>query len=244
MSNIKRYQNPEVFEQLAIEYAVGALHGRAKKRFEALMDTHFYLQATTEAYQHKFAHLVELLPDAQPSDKVWKNLESHIQATAEPATSKEKQASWWSSFFNKKTYGLMASALIVSVVLMFNPMTGSPVAYTAVLESSTTHEPMAVTRISQKDMQISIKMMGDTKVPEGMQLALWCHPKGGGKPMMMGTISASGKTVIKIDKAEWRNFRNVGLLAVSLEHKDDHIDIKHEDWPKGKILLKGALSST
>ncbi|HIO92561.1 MAG TPA: hypothetical protein EYG68_06920 [Leucothrix mucor] len=238
MSNIKRYQNPEVFEQLAIEYAVGALHGRARKRFEALMETHFYLKATTEAYQHKFAHLVELLPDAQPSDQVWKNLESHIKTTATPAVSEAKE-SWWSSLFNTKTYGLMASALIVSAALIFNPMTGSPIAYTAILESSSTHSPMAVTRISQADMNISIDMMKHTNVPDNMELTLWCHPKGGGKPMMMGTISSSGKTIIKIDKSEWRNFKNVGLLAISLEQKDS----KHADWPKGEILLKGSLNS-
>ena len=238
MSNIKRYQNPEVFEQLAIEYAVGALHGRARKRFEALMDTHFYLKATTKAYQHKFAHLVELLPDEKPSGKVWKNLESHIQATAAPVISEAKE-SWWNSLFNAKTYGLMASALIVSAALILNPMTGSPVAYTAVLESSSTHSPMAVTRISQANMNISIDMMKKTAVPDDMKLTLWCHPKGGGKPMMMGTIAASGKTVISIDKAEWRNFKNVGLLAISLEHKDN----KNTEKPTGEILLKGQLSS-
>jgi len=242
MSNIKRYQNPEVFEQLAIEYAVGALQGRAKKRFEVLMETHFYLKATTEAYQQKFAHLVELLPDEKPSDQVWKNLESHIQATATASVSETKE-NRWSALFSKKSFGLMASVFIVSMVLIFNPMTGSPVAYTAVLESSSTHDPMAVTRISQADMSLSIEMMKDTKVPDGMQLALWCHPKNGGRPMMMGTISASGKTVIKIDKAEWRNFKKVGLLAISLEHKDDHVDVKHIGGPKGKILLKGVLSS-
>ena len=238
MSNIKRYQNPEVFEQLAIEYAVGALHGRARKRFEALMDTHFYLKATTEAYQHKFAHLVELLPDEKPSDKVWKNLESHIQATAIPAVSAAKEH-WWSSLFNAKIYGLVASALIVAAALMLNPMTGSPVAYTAVLESSSTHSPMAFTKVSQANMNISIDMVKNTVVPEGMKLTLWCHPKGGGKPMMMGTIAASGKTVIRINKAEWRSFKDVGLLAISLEYKDR----QNIEKPEGEILLEGKLSS-
>lgn len=73
MSSIKRYQNPEIFEQLAMEYAVGGLHGRARKRFEALMETHFYLRATVEAYEYKFAHLVELLPDEKPSDRSFVN---------------------------------------------------------------------------------------------------------------------------------------------------------------------------
>ena len=67
MSNVKqetkRYQNPELFEQLAIEYAIGSMSGRARKRFEALMETHFYLRAVVDAYEDKFAHLVELLPD-------------------------------------------------------------------------------------------------------------------------------------------------------------------------------------
>ena len=29
-NSAKRYQNPEVFEQLAIEYAVGSMQGRAE----------------------------------------------------------------------------------------------------------------------------------------------------------------------------------------------------------------------
>ncbi len=237
MLDIKRYQNPEVFEQLAIEYVVGALHGRARKRFEVLMATHFYLQATVEAYEHKFAHLVELLPDEKPSDQVWKNLEAHINVNA--PSIKEEQRSWWHSLFNIKSYALLASVLILSAVMLFNPMTGSPVAYTAVLSSHTTHTTMAVTRISQADMNITIDMMKQPDIPDNMHLALWCHPKGGGKAVMMGMIAKSGETVIRIDKAEWKNFKNVGLLTVSLEPKDSIAG----DQPSGKILLEGQLTS-
>jgi anti-sigma-K factor RskA len=98
---------------------------------------------------------------------------------------------------------------------------------------------MAVTRISQADMQISIDMMKRPDIPDNMQLALWCHPKGGGKPVMMGTIAKSGETIIRIDKKEWRGFKNVGLLAVSVEPKDR----QSSDKPSGKILLEGQLNS-
>ena len=237
MLDIKRYQNPEVFEQLAIEYVVGALHGRARKRFEVLMATHFYLQATVEAYEHQFAHLVELLPDEKPSDQVWKNLEAHINVNA-PSFAGEHNA-WWHSLFNIKSYGFLATVLILSAVMLFNPMTGSPIAYTAVLSSNATHITMAVTRISQANMNITIDMMKQPDIPDNMLLALWCHPKGGGKAVMMGTIAKSGETVIRIDKAEWKNFKNVGLLTVSLESKDSIASHK----PSGKVLLEGRLSS-
>lgn len=236
MPSIKRYQNPEIFELLAMEYAVGGLHGRAKKRFEALMETHFYLRATVEAYEHKFAHLVELLPDEQPSDAVWKNLDAHINADS--VEIHNEKTAWWRALFNTKTYGLLASALLVSAVLMFNPMTGSAIAYTAVLES-TSHTAMAVTKISQADMKLRIEMMKQPNIPDNMQLALWCHPKNGGKPVMMGIIATSGETVIRIDKQEWQNFKNVGLLAISIEPKK----MKASDKSSGDVLLKGQLSS-
>lgn len=236
MSSIKRYQNPEVFEQLAIEYAVGGLHGRAKKRFEALMETHFYLKATVEAYEYKFALLVELLPDEKPSNNVWENINAKISIETE-APIVEKKAGWH-LLFNKKTYGLVASALLVSAVLMFNPIVGSAIAYTAVLESHT-HTPMAVTKITQATMQLSIDMMKQPDIPDNMELALWCHPKNGGEPVMMGTIATSGKTIIHIDKKEWKNFKNVGFLAVSVEPKNR----KKSDKPAGEWLLEGQLSS-
>lgn len=230
-----RYQNPEVFEQLAIEYAVGSMQGRARKRFEALMDTHFYLRATVDAYENKFANLVELLPDAQPTDKVWNNIEAHIKAT----TPEEEKTPWWKTSFFMQGFSITAMALVITAVMLFNPMSGNnPTTYSAVLESET-KDVMAFTKIQKSDMKLSIDIMKKVHVPSDMELTLWCHPKHGGMPMKMGTISKSGKTVIFISKEEWQELKNVGLLAVSMEKSDSKSVMK----PTGKILLKGKLSS-
>lgn len=233
-NNNTRYQNPEVFEQLAIEYAVGSMQGRAKKRFETLMETHFYLQAVVDAYESKFATLVELLPDSQPSNQVWKNIDAHVQAS----TNKQKvKTPWWQSNFFKQGFGMAAMALIVSAVLLLNPMTVTPTSYAAVLKSDS-NTAMAITKIEKSDMTLTVDIM-KVKVADNMELTLWCHPKDGGMPMKMGTISKTGETKIKISKKEWQNMKDVGLLAISVEHKDSNTSIK----PTGRILLKGQLNT-
>ena len=231
----KRYQNPEVFEQLAIEYAVGSMQGRARKRFEVLMDTHFYLKATVEAYENKFANLVELLPDAKAPESVWAGIEAHIKES----TPQVEKTPWWKANFFKQGFAMAAMALIVTAVMLYNPMTNhNPVSYSAMLESDT-NGPMAFTKIEKSDMMLKIDIMKDVEVADDMELTLWCHPKKGGMPMKMGTISKKGKTEIKISKEEWQNMKNVGLLAISVEHKGENTANK----PKGKIILKGQLSS-
>lgn len=241
---LNRYQNPEIFEQLAIEYAVGSLHGRARKRFEVLMDTHFYLQAVVDAYENKFAHLVELLPDTQPSKQVWNNIEAHISdnntASLKQTVKSGSQVatSWWRTAFFKQGFGLAAMALVIAAALFLNPMTITPTVYSAVLETPT-HEAVAITKIKKSDMKLSIELMKKVDVADDMVLSLWCHPKDkGGKPMKMGTISKQGKTMITISKDEWQNLKNVGMLTIHVEPRNSHTD-----KPSDKIILQGKLNT-
>ena len=242
MKTTKRYQNPELFEQLAIEYAVGSLQGRARKRFEALMDTHFYLRAVVDAYENKFANLVELLPDVQPSKKVWNNIDSHIKASIKASEPAKSKVAWWKSAFFKQSLGMAMMTLVISSVLLFNPMTkdntATATAYNAILESDTVGV-VAVTKILKSDMKLSIDIMKPLNIDENMELALWCHPKDGGMPMKMGTISKQGKTEIKISKKEWQQMKNVGRLEISIEPKNS----KNTREPNGRVILKGDLNS-
>ena len=117
-------------------------------------------------------------------------------------------------------------------------MTVTPTSYAAVLENSS-NVPMAITKIQKSDMTLSIDIMKTVNIADDMELTLWCHPKDGGMPMKMGTVSKTGKTNIKISKEEWQNMKDVGLLAISVEHKGSYTNMK----PTGEILLQGQLNT-
>ena len=216
MSELNRYQNPEIFEKLAMSYAAGTLHGRARLRFEALKEQHFYLEATTNAYESKFGSLVELLPNEKPSDQVWKNIESSIMADIAEAAPKTERRQWFSWF--KQSYAFALMALLVTTLVVVNPFSGSneAIAYAAVFESED-KIPMAITRITHDDLSVSVDIVKDIPVEDGSVLKLWCRLKKGGKAMMMGEISKTGRTVLKIDKKEWDNMKSVGMLEITSE---------------------------
>lgn len=207
----KRYQNPELFERLAMEYAIGIMHGGARRRFETLMEKHLYLKATTEAYEHQFARLADLLPEEQPNTRVWKKIEKH---TRKKTTKKKVKAPWWMSL-QAKMMGFAATVVFaVSALFVLFPI--APNAYASVLESDS-RVPMAMAT-ANADEGIEITLMEKVDMPKGMELQLWCLPKKPGEnPMMMGTLSASGKSVIKLDLKMWQGLADVSALAISIE---------------------------
>lgn len=233
---IQRYQNPELFERLAMEYAIGIMHGGARKRFETLMERHLYLRATTEAYEHQFARLAELLPMEQPNPRVWKKIEKQTGKSAQQQK-KQVAVSWWQSM-QAKMVGLVASTIFaVSALFVLLPTASlNADGYVAVLES-TNHVPMAMAT-AKKAEGIQVKLMDDMDVPDDMELTLWCLPKKiGEKPMMMGVLAKSGSSKIKINKKMWQGLVDVSALAISLEPAT----AKNTNGPEGKVLYQGAL---
>jgi len=206
-----------------LEYAVGSLQGRARDRFEVLMDTHFYLKATVDAYEAKFANLVELLPEKKPSDAVWNNIQSHIKESAIAQTSvQEEKTPWWKTNLFKQGFGFVAACAVVVIALNLDPKAGSInpnaiASYTAAMEYDANGQAIATTKIQKSDMKLTIDIMKPMPIAEGMELTLWCNPKSGGKPMKMGTISKTGVTKLDISEEEWINLQNIGSLAVTVE---------------------------
>jgi anti-sigma-K factor RskA len=230
----KRYSNPELFERLAMEYAIGMLHGQAKRRFETLMQRHLYLQAITEVYEQKFSGLAELAPPKTPPERVWKNIRKQVGLKR----AVRQGGAWWQSW-QAKFSGFVLSVLLISGSLftfMPNPSTDH---YISVLKSDK-QAPIAIATL-KKGEGIYIELLKKMRIPKNMELKLWCLPKSKqDQPMIMGTlVTSKQKSIIKMEAKMWQSLNDVSKLAISLEPIGTQ-PIMNKDYHN--MLYQGSLN--
>ncbi|UJS26063.1 anti-sigma factor [Thiothrix winogradskyi] len=234
---MRRYQNPDIFEHLAMSYALGTLQGKARLRFEKLMSKHLYLRAVTYAYQQQFAPLANLLPAEQPPARVWNAISKQLQLgkTATP------RKSWLASVWNYVPVAAFASiAASVATVLLLN-LGNQPNVYMANMKSPLQQDKMMVAMVYHDTMEIAFDMpTGALPIKDDMMPTVWCIHKDSNKPpMRMGTLTAKGENRMPIDKATWKEMANVSQFAISLEPMDK----PPSETPLGEVIFNGELAA-
>lgn len=235
---MKRYQNPAIFEHLAMSYALGSLHGKARNRFETLMAQHLYLRAITDSYQQQLAPMAEWLPEETPPARVWDNIARQLPARNSQATGKLLPGwlsillPWGSTVFAS----IIASVLTVLALGLWTP---APKAYMATLKSSDQPDKMMVAMVERSNMTLSLEMPEQTMPEEsGMTPVLWCIPKNPNMPpMRMGELTGDHAHGMPIDHATWRDMSHIDAIAISLEPANTKAD-----KPMGKIVFNGKLA--
>lgn len=230
---MKRYKNPDIFEPLAMAYALGTLHGKARLRFEHLMQQHLYLRATTQAYQQKFNGLVELLPTQTVPKQVWHNLEKRLNLQA-------SKTRFWIRFQTQLTWALPSLVAVLAAVLtsFFLNKPTPPYAYVAALKSTQAQNQLVLAMAKQDEMKISFEMLAQHLANEqGMIPTLWCIPKNKDEPpIRMGTLTAN-KPEIPLNTQMWQGLASAREFAISLEPNSANLATQ----PQGKVILSGAL---
>jgi anti-sigma-K factor RskA len=253
MYGMNRYQKPELFERLAMEYSLGTLKGRARKRFETLMQQYPYIAATVESHDLQFASLVELLPETKPDVAVWEKINAQINQQPLQQSLKTSYhnpddiyndgssgllASLWRVFANPGLMGAMLLLVLSSVFLLKLGNIPDATGFSATLMSAKTHKPMAVVQVAKTDMKMTIELMEPVKVPDGMKAVFWCIAKDKEKPMInMGTLAAKGMTEKKLKKSSWKGIVEASEFAVSIEPADAISSAS----PSGELIFLGKL---
>lgn len=230
---MKRYKNPDIFEPLAMAYALGTLQGRARNRFEQLMQQHLYLRATTQAYQQKFNSLAELVPPQTVPIRVWQQIEQELKL-------KPTKLSFWERFQTSLNWALPSLAAIVAAVLtaFFLNQPKPPQAYVAALKSPQQKNSLVLAMAKHDEMKISFEMLDQhLEKQQGMVATLWCISKNKNEPpMRMGTLEQT-KQEIALNPNMWKGLASASEFAISLEPQTANIATQ----PQGKIILSGVL---
>ncbi|OQX08588.1 MAG: hypothetical protein BWK73_25070 [Thiothrix lacustris] len=232
---MKRYRNPDIFEALAMSYVVGTLKGKARLRFEKLMEKHLYLREVTATYQQKSARLLSLLPPQQPSARIWKNIHKEIKNQQG-----QRSTTWLLSFKHYLPWSIaIFSSLTASIMtLLFLNVDHEPSAYMSLMTSAEHANKMVVAVVKETPMEISFDMPRKTLPPdENMIPTFWLIPKNNDLPIRVGTLVRGGKYRMPINKTLWKQLDNTSTFAISMEP----LNSSQTNSPSGEIIFSGDM---
>ncbi len=243
MSGLKRYQNPEVYEALAAEYVLGTLTGRARRRFERLIDERPYIRYAVEMWEGKLNPMVELLPETEPPAHVWKSIKNRISETNPQIEKHSAQAAsgWWSIFrspgFWQATTAVLAVTLGMRALLPVaeNAAPMSSLSYISVLEGEG-DKPMVVTMGHKQRRVVSVRLMETPKMKNQGVLELWAIKSPDTAPVRIGIVPSDRKqTYIKLSEQQWKRMKGAKQFAITVEPRDR----EQNELPSGPIMYKG-----
>jgi anti-sigma-K factor RskA len=139
-----RYDQPELRDRLASEYALGTLRGRARDRFERLLRDDRALRDVVSEWQERLTPLAHGLDPVEPPPALLARIEKSIglapaaaSARAEPATSRahgrsapaksptplsrpgarpaSAEPSFWQRLFGMPQLGMLAAGLVIGI---------------------------------------------------------------------------------------------------------------------------------
>ncbi|GIL05273.1 hypothetical protein FBR04_16555 [Betaproteobacteria bacterium PRO7] len=218
------YERPDLLDRLASEYVLGTLRGRARRRFERLLQRSASARAAVRGWEERLAGLAVSVPAVAPRARVWEAIERRTQ----PAGAKT-QASWWSSLWKPAlgfAFGVAATIGLVQTMPnafftldeIAQRQQALPQSYVGLLVDKE-GQPTLLVSSTRHGKRVTVKSLRPIEVPAGKVLQVWALPKEGA-PFPLGVAQATkppGSTTFEMADTSEKLLANVPRLAVSLE---------------------------
>lgn len=224
------YRDPPLRDRLASEYALGTLHGLARKRFERLLRDDADLRRSVVQWQERLTPMAQAVAPLNPPQRVWRNIEKRIQTSTTRSRLFESLNFW-------RGLAMIASSFAFGLLLFFGMAPQREVAptYVAIL-ADTKNQPAMTVRYVQGQGEIEVRIIQAADLAGDRSLELWTLPKNAA-PQSLGLVPASGSIKWKLAAQRADALPNIPALAVSLEP----IGGSPTGAPTGPVLYSGAL---
>ncbi len=224
------YRNPKLRDMLAGEYALGTLHGRARRRFERLMRDDATLRLTVAEWAERLEPMSQAVAPVNPPRRVWRKIEQRI-FKSKPGTSLFQSLNFW------RGVAMITSSVALGLLLLFGlaPQREWAPSYVAVLSDSK-NQPALTVRYIEGARALEVKIVQASTIADDRSLELWTLPKGGA-PRSLGLIPSSGQIQVNLAPNQAESIPNIPALAVSLEPKTG----SPTGAPTGPVLYSGPL---
>ena len=224
MSQLKRYHNPDLQDQLAAQYVIGTLRGPARRRMQTLIRQIPAIQDRVHYWESQLQPLNDDVPELAPAAGVWSAIESSISPASQSESEHESVLEALKRRLNLYRY-LTAAAFAFSLVMGFmltvqlNQPDSAVVNYVAVMKN-TDDQPSMVVTLVQEGRQLSLDMLKKPVVSDDQILHLWAISKEDGHIRSLGTVPVEKHIEKTLTKPQWGMISSAEHLIVSVETSD------------------------
>ncbi len=217
------YLQPERLDRLAREYVLGTLAGRARCRFERVVQYAPDAAQAVGAWQERLAVLTSGVPPMQPREHVWRGLEQRLfPGTASPGALQRL----WTWLAGRTLAGALAGVLVAVAVLRLHPQLAGleapsqalPASYVGLLLDAK-GKPTLLASSHRHGRDLTVKVLQPVSVPPGRIVQLWAL-RADGSPFPVAAwpaLPTTGSLTVSLPDTAERLFFDVPRLAVNFE---------------------------
>ncbi len=205
-----KYENQTLVSQLAAEYVLGTLHGKARLRFERLAQERADVQQQIDQWREHFSSLDHAVQPASPPASVWRGIQKRLRA--EPRYSANAMRFWQVLSGFASTLAIACLAFIAISVIQPPIQTDERIALIGENEA-----PLWVISADLATGQLQARAVNAQAQSLDKAYELWMLPNDG-SPQSIGLLPVNGQsTTLQLPAALTALLKSSQGLAVSIE---------------------------
>jgi anti-sigma-K factor RskA len=205
-----KYQNRELLEQLAAEYALGTLRGAARQRFERLLPQNPDALAAVRRWEDRLVGLAADVAPVEPRGVVWRSVELRLRhGKREPV----ETFGWWHR--SRFALAAMIAMLAVGIVLRL-AINAEPPRVIATIATEQQAQWWLIA-VSDNREQLHVTAFDDITADSTHAYELWALPDSGAAPVSLGLMPQDGARQLFLNPRQRAALQQASKLAISLE---------------------------
>ena len=225
------YHHPELMDRLAAEYVLGTLRGRARRRFENLLQGSIPLRRAVQAWEQRLYWMSAGLQPVMPPERVWQQIANRIGIAKTSSQSTSLPPVQTSHLWQAIAATVAGIALTLGVLLMNRTpdvqvqvqtrVEVQPVqaAHTAIVADATAPIWVLNAYPGAGNAAAELRVQAVREVPLAADRAfeLWMLPDSGSPPVSLGLLPRNGNATLPLTAEQLRTLTATSKVAVSIE---------------------------
>jgi anti-sigma-K factor RskA len=204
------YQHPQLLEELAAQYVLGTLRGRARRRFERYCKHNATALHAVRRWEDRLVDLLAGVVPVAPSAVVWEQIRFRVR--------RERALRPKRVFATFGNWRFAVAAGIAALAIAFGLWTGIGPGSTQVVASFRSPQQGQLWTIEAPRSRVELRIAAteNLRLDPARAYELWALP-GEGAPVSLGLMPKSGRATLELNDAQRLALSRSRKIAISEE---------------------------